>query len=148
MEEDGTHRIHMGGNGPHSGARNSSFGLATLDRNRFAGISPSTNGSAVVSKALTLTSSTIRVTLDVFDESSVYFEILNVSGVSLLTSKPLDSSVTDSALDFGDDNPLDPLVGSDISSSFHKRNFVLYTVEVRKLVVQHLTKLFRFIYFS
>ena len=130
MEEDGTHRIYyMGGNGPHSGSRNSSFGLATLDRNRFAGISPSTNGSAVVSKALTLTSNTSRVTLDIFDESCVYFEILNVSGASLLTSKPLDSSVTDSTLDFGD--VLDPLVGSTIYVRVHSASsdFVLYTVE-------------------
>ena len=32
---DGSHRLYfMGGNGPHNGARNSSFGLATLRPDR------------------------------------------------------------------------------------------------------------------
>merc|ERR1711970_927513 len=34
------HRVYyMGGNGPHSGTRNSSFALATLGTDRFAGLS-------------------------------------------------------------------------------------------------------------
>ena len=36
---------YMGGNGPHSGARNSSFGLATLRRDGYAAVRTSATTS-------------------------------------------------------------------------------------------------------
>ena len=64
MEEDGSTRLYyMGGNGPHSGARNSSFGLATLPPDRFAGLAASTAAHAV-SKPVLVTGKTLMLTLD------------------------------------------------------------------------------------
>jgi len=59
---DGMERVYyMGGNGPHSGERNSSFALATLRADGFAGVSGS--GSAT-SMPLKVTGDSLTVTVD------------------------------------------------------------------------------------
>lgn len=66
---DGSSRVYyMGGNGPHSGARNSSFALATLPADRFAGVVAgpgSAQIAAVTQRALNITGGQIIVTVDV-----------------------------------------------------------------------------------
>ena len=62
----------MGGNGPHSGARNSSFALATLPPDRFAGITAADvdadaglTMAEAVSRIITVGGSEMIVTLDI-----------------------------------------------------------------------------------
>ena len=52
----------MGGNGPHNGARNSSFGLATLGLDRFAGLAGT---GTLVTRAVIVTGKTLMLTADV-----------------------------------------------------------------------------------
>jgi hypothetical protein len=81
---DGTTRAYyMGGNGPHSGARNTSFALVTLGADRFAGVTDAEVGgvgtaggvltttvSSSLSKTVNVTGATMIVTLDVLGGGS------------------------------------------------------------------------------
>ena len=61
---DGSSRIYyMGGNGPHSGARNSSFAVATLPADRYAGLKGT--GEIKETKMITVTGSKMTITADV-----------------------------------------------------------------------------------
>ena len=70
---DGSARVYyMGGNGPHSGARNSSFALATLAPDRFAGVTSDaaagTKVSAVSTRAVNISARFMTVTVDIEDQ--------------------------------------------------------------------------------
>ena len=64
---DGTTRVYyMGGDGPHSGKRNSSFALATLLPDRFAGVAGAAGEAGTVSsRAVEITGATLVATVDV-----------------------------------------------------------------------------------
>ena len=121
----------MGGNGPHSGKRNSSFALATLPPDRFAGLSSSGNGAATaapLSKPVTVTGKTMIMTLDVSAGGSVAVTIVS-GGAPFATSTPLKANGTDAALTFSKD--LAPLVGKQVQLQLAVSNAVVYTVGFR-----------------
>ena len=86
---------YMGGNGPHSGARNSSFGLATLRKDGFAGLSAWTGHGSVTLLPLVVTGASLVVTAD-FNPSAGAQEEL---GVTLGTASRLFIGVVDGPRD-------------------------------------------------
>ena len=121
----------MGGNGPHSGKRNSSFALATLPPDRFAGLSGSGNGAATaapLSKPVTVSGKTMTMTLDVSAGGSVAVTVVS-GGASFATSTPLKANGTDAALTFSKD--LAPLVGKQVQLQLAVSDAVVYTVGFR-----------------
>ena len=107
----------MGGDGPHSGARNSSFGLATLGPDRFAGLVPFEANGQATSKLVNVTGKTLTVTLDVWpNEGNTAAVLISIVGMETnYTSKPLTVNGTDVEVEFGQAAAgLAPLVGREI----------------------------------
>ena len=94
---DGSARVYyMGGNGPHSGLRNSSFALATLRPDRFAGLGG--DAGTVTTRALLVTSASLIATVDVRrGGGSVVFGVVG-GGAALARSAPVMSNCTDCAI--------------------------------------------------
>jgi hypothetical protein len=127
---DGSSRIYfMGGNGPHSGYRNSSFGLATARPDRFAGISGS---GYSVTNALTVAGATLIFSADIL--ASDGFVTIGVvgRGTNLENATSLTHNATDHAAQF----PLEPdglksLVGKQVELSVTVHNAAVYTIGFR-----------------
>lgn len=124
---DGTSRLYyMGGNGPHSGARNSSFALATMDPDRFAGVVSSSGGSSssssrggdrlsedgvVSGRAVNVTGPRMTITLDVAPEGgSISLGIVG-GPANLARSLPITAGGTDVTVAFPGGATLDAVVG-------------------------------------
>ena len=86
---------YMGGNGPHSGARNSSFGLATLRKDGFAGLSAWTGHGSVTLLPLVVTGASLVVTADFNPSAGAQQEL----GVTLGTASRLFIGVVDGPRD-------------------------------------------------
>lgn len=119
-----------GGNGPHSGLRNSSFGVVTLAEDRFAGVAGSDN---VVTHNLTVASATLTVTVDIVkDGGSVTLGVVGHVKPSLGRSAAITKSGTDVVVTFpGALNGLADLVGSSVQLSLSLKDAVVYTVGFR-----------------
>ena len=117
----------MGGNGPHSGARNSSFALATLPPDRFAGMSSSDTVTAT-STPLNVTAATLIITLDVTTPGGAVTVIVD-DGNAALESTALTQSGTDVAVHFPEaPSGLAPLIGKHAPITVKVTNAVVYTV--------------------
>ena len=95
---------YMGGNGPHSGARNSSFALATLRPDGFAGVRG--NGT-FRTHSLVVTHATLIATADFMGKGSALRIGVVPDGsdeppmeLSLKSSKPLATNATDAPMQF------------------------------------------------
>jgi hypothetical protein len=115
MPEDGSVRVYyMGGNGPHSGPRNSSFALATMRPDGFASMAGS---GTVRTVALKCTGPTLVVTADVLEDGgSVRVGLAGASSKGLKPSDavPVTGSTTDHAVAFAAGKTLAGLVGQDV----------------------------------
>eukprot|EP00935_MAST-01C_sp_MAST-1C-sp1_P001623 g1623.t1 len=128
--EDGSSRLYfMGGNGPHSGARNSSFGLATARPDRFAGVSGS---GYSVTKPLTVTGATILLTADILAPGGSVTVGVVGQGAGLAQATPLAQNATDHAVRFPSaPSGLQPLVGKQVRLSITAKDAAVYTVGFR-----------------
>ena len=146
---DGSSRVYyMGGNGPHSGARNSSFALATLRPDRFAGLasaastgSESSSGGTMAaatsssgrSKAIKVSGKTMTITLDVHTPGSGAVTVtVSVMGFGsgngeALVSSPIKMTGTDTAVVFPGSG-LVPLVGKEVQLTLAVVGATVYTV--------------------
>ena len=123
---DGTTRLYyMGGNGPHSGKRNSSFALATLEPDRFAGVAPAGDGRgsggsgdagqqpawATATQSVTVTGATMIVTVDI--EGSADQVQMGIEGqAGFGASEPISrASTADSTTDVAVRFPGQPAAG-------------------------------------
>ena len=98
----GAERIYyMGGNGPHSGARNSSLGMATLRQDGYAGLA---GRGRVTLQPVLCTAELLTVTYDAPPGGgSLRIGLANESaavGLSLSHSIPLTGSATDASMHF------------------------------------------------
>jgi hypothetical protein len=114
---DGTARVYyMGGNGPHTGLRNESFGLATVAPDRFAGLGGA--GGQLTTRTVLVTGAELTLTLDVAAAagSSVTVGVVG-QGAALAASVPLTSSGTDARVTFAaaPSHPLAALVGQEVA---------------------------------
>ena len=136
---DGSSRLYyMGGDGPHSGERKSALGLATMDPDRFAGVTTlgakdlsnvfTPNITSVVSgRAVNVTGSHMTVTVDVDQGGSISIGI--AGGPSDLTrSVAIRTSGTDVRVEFPGGVTLDPVVGESYPLQLFLDRATLYTV--------------------
>jgi len=93
---------YMGGDGPHGSFRNTSFNLAKMRMDGFAGIAPTVRHepAQIFTKVLNCLGSDIMVTADVFDGGSVRAAILGANSEALPNrgiedSVPLRQTATD-----------------------------------------------------
>jgi hypothetical protein len=114
MKDDASVRLYyMGGNGPHSGPRNSSFALANLRPDGFVAVS----GSGIVRTVpIRCTAQTLVVTTDVEDGGSVRVGVAGVVGLGPSDATAVTGNVTDRAVAFPAAAPgaLGKLVGKDV----------------------------------
>merc|ERR1712139_553601 len=96
---------YMGGNGPHSGARDSAMGIATLRADGFAGL----HGTGDVStQLLKVTGGRMTITADVEHGGSV---VVGAKLDSTIWSKPIASNVTDAKVELD----VSALVGQEVA---------------------------------
>lgn len=120
MPRDGTARIYyMGGNGPHFGARNSSFGLATLAKDRFAGVQAQSPGASFTVQ-MDVTASYLAVTADVQAGGAV-----SCSGGGVVT-QPLTRSGTDTP--FPGEASFHHLLGTQVTFECTLAHSTVYTL--------------------
>lgn len=111
----------MGGNGPHSGQRNTSFALATLKPDGFAGVGGS-NGVTSTAPVL-VTAATMIVTADVLPGGSITISVIGAN----LNAPPITTNVTDHVIQFSGSG-LQPYVGKSVSFNFKVEDGVVYTL--------------------
>ena len=91
-------------NGPHSGARNSSFAMGTLRTDRFVGVhhdaSSEQRAADFTTIALNVTGSKLIVSLDTDANGSVAVGAVGVPGLSLADATPLSATTTDAVVEF------------------------------------------------
>jgi len=117
MDKDDNVRIYyMGGNGPHSGARNSSFALATMRPDGFVAI---TGSGTIVTIKMRCTASRLIFSADILDDGgSVRVGVVGVEGLSTDDAVPLTQNATNEAVTFRSGKTLEALVGGEISLEF------------------------------
>ena len=136
---DGSSRVYyMGGDGPHSGARNSSFALATLPADRFAGMTSARSAEAVrtgadtaaataVSRAINITGAQMLVTVDI--EPGGSFTIGVDGSADFHRSEPVTATGTDLRVEFkGHPAGLTPLIGQQHKLALTLHRATVYTV--------------------
>ncbi len=130
-DKEGVRVYYMGGNGPHSGARNTSFGLATLRTDGFAGLA----GSGTLSTLEVLcTGKTLVVTADLgqIEGAMLRLGAANVSGLMPIdNSFPLSTpgaAVTDAEVKFNDGKDFSDLVGKKVALQLEMSHATVYTV--------------------
>jgi hypothetical protein len=126
MPEDGTHRLYyMGGDGPHdngghdrSGAgRNTSFGLATLRADGFAGIAGT---GSTTTRSLRATGTAVTITVDMLGPDGAV--MVSVLGQDAATKGTVRSNVTNHAVCFK------LTVGDNVTLSLEIKDAIVYTV--------------------
>ena len=119
----------MGGNGPHSGDRNSSLGLATLRPDGYASLAGS---GVVVTRSVRCTGATLRVTADFAEGGSLQLGIADTPGAPAALrpakSTPLQQNATDVAVDFEGGADWSALVGQEVTLEVRLSDAMLYTV--------------------
>ena len=123
--DSGVHRIYyMGGNGPHNGDRNSSFGLATLGKDRFAGLAGTGSFST---RNVTVRGDSLVVTADVEEGGSVSVGLL-AQGLKPADAVAFKGSVTDAAVVFESGASLAPLQGQEVAVLVELDRATIYTI--------------------
>jgi len=133
MPEDGSVRVYyMGGNGPHSGPRNSSFALATMRPDGFVSM---TGSGTIRTVAIKCTGPTLIVTADVLENGgSVRVGLTGTSSKGLKPSDavPVTDSATDHAVAFAAGKTLAGLVGQNVVLELVLDRAAVFTVGFKK----------------
>ena len=118
---------YMGGDGPHSGTRNSSFGLATMRLDGFAGIKNSVKGSAAMMEtySIQITGKYMIITADVVGYVKVALEGIN--GFGLNDCDTITKDVTDIQVEWNGKKDISSLIGQSVKIQFELLDSVLYT---------------------
>jgi len=139
LDEDGLARVYyMGGNGPHSGTRNTSFGLATLPSvDRFAGV----GGTGTIKSTITVlvTGPTLTVTADslaygdatTLKGAAVTVATDNIVGLMVTDATPLSLSstnATDAPVTFAGVADFSDYVGKEVSIVVELVDALVYSV--------------------
>jgi len=122
---EGVRVYYIGGNGPHSGERNSSLGLATLGPDRYAGLSGS---GSVTTTELKCSGKALTVTADVSSGGSVRIGVAGVAGLSSADAVAITGNVTDQVVKFNGGKDLSGLIGKSVTITIELEKAVVYTV--------------------
>eukprot|EP00900_Chrysochromulina_parva_P003258 jgi/Chrpa1/12933/Chrysochromulina_OHIO_Genome00022119-RA len=121
---------YMGGNGPHSGARNSSLGLATLRRDGYASLMGS---GRVVTVPLTCTGPQLKVSVDMLPGAAAASFRVGLAAVpasdplSLAHALPVTMNVTDAAIRFHSGASFEKHVGATVALELELAEAAVYT---------------------
>ena len=123
----------MGGNGPHNGPRNSSFGLATLRTDGYAALCGT--GKLLTIRVL-VTAAQLTATADFPPGSNGSLKIGvapggKLPGLSVNDSVPLATNATDAPMRFAGDcggQTFESLVGTYVSLEVHAESTLLFTI--------------------
>lgn len=137
------HIYYFGGNGPHSGARNSSLGRATLREDGFAGVaSGGEQPASFYTVPLDVTGKTLLVTADVQPGGQVTIGVApgeaSIGGVpppeerlQVTRAIPVRGNVTRAAVRFERDADFGALVGSQVRLLAHLDRATVYAIGFR-----------------
>ena len=126
VELESEHRIYyMGGNGPHNGARNSSFGLATLGLDRFAGLAGT---GTVLTRELLVTGKTLMITADVGAGGSVKVGASDAAGLGPSDATPIAAAATRAAVAFVGGKDFGGYIGKTLAFTIELSDATVYTV--------------------
>ena len=112
---NGTERIYyFGGNGPHSGDRNSSLGLATLRQDGYAGVRADDKGGSFFTVPLKVTGATLVLTADVQPGGELRIGCEDCEGLHAVEAEPIKTNVTSAAVRFAVGADFAKLVGKEV----------------------------------
>ncbi len=120
----------MGGNGPHSGWRNSSLGLATLRQDGYASLAGS---GRVVTLPLMCTGTTLRVTVDMLPGAAAPSLKVGLAAVpasdplSLAQAVPVTKNATNFAVSFAGGASFEKHVGSTVKLELELAEAAVFT---------------------
>eukprot|EP00040_Diaphanoeca_grandis_P030608 m.181262 g.181262 ORF g.181262 m.181262 type:complete len:335 (+) comp32056_c0_seq8:340-1344(+) len=118
----GADLYYMGGNGPHSGNRNSSFALARLPGvDRFGGVG---QGSGTT-RLIKVTGNVMTITMDV--QSADAAVTISVASANI-KSDALKTNMTDGVVKWTTAQALEPLVGTNVSFTIDIDSATVYTI--------------------
>ena len=132
---DGVVRLYyFGGDGPHSGDRNSSFAMATMRMDGFAGLSNQRKGDKGTAQtfALAVRGKYLRVTADVdarAEDGSVKVGIEGQKGYALDDADAVKKNVTDFVVSWKGNADVGALMGQKVVLQFELNDATLYTFE-------------------
>ena len=116
---------------PHSGTRNSSFAMATIRMDGFAGIRNTNGQSGVVNTfELVIDGKYLCVTVDIDANSldgSVKVGLVGINGFEISDATAIDKNVTDSAVSWNNGNDLSSMMGQSVEIEFELNHAILYT---------------------
>ena len=122
---DGEERIYyMGGDGPHSGVRNSSFGVATLRADGYAGVR---GDGAFALRPVLCENATLLITADVRPGGSLRVGAA-VPGLGVDDAVPLEADATAAAAAYRGGASFAGLVGSSVALEVELVDATLYAV--------------------
>lgn len=128
---EGFERVYyMGGNGPHSGKRNSSLGLALLRRDGYASL---TGLGRVVTVPLVCTSPVLRVTVDLLPTAKNASFRVGLAGVgaadplSIDQAMPISSNATEQEVRFAGGATFEAYVGTAVTLQLELVDAAVYT---------------------
>jgi len=140
--------VFTGGNGPHSGSRNSSFALATLRTDGYAGLRPrGTPPGTFTTVSVPCTGAKLLLTADVFAKEhssikststaapsvehasvgSVSAGAVGIPGLEPQDSTPIQSNVTNSVVGFANGMDFAGLIGKQVTLQFVLDSAMVYT---------------------
>ena len=123
----------MGGNGPHSGARNSSLGLATLRADGYAALTADGptghDAGSVFTVPILCTGPTLLATVDVLPVGgSVQIGCIEDPDVDADKALPIQTNVTDAPVSFRGGGNFSSLVGKMVILELRLQRASVYTV--------------------
>ena len=124
---------YMGGNGPHSGARNSSLGLATLRADGYAALTADGptghDAGSVFTVPILCTGPTLLATVDVLPVGgSVQIGCIEDPDVDADKALPIQTNVTDAPVSFRGGGNFSSLVGKMVILELRLQRASVYTV--------------------
>eukprot|EP01084_Bolivina_argentea_P301213 519588_1 len=125
---------YMGGNGPHYGNRNSSFALATMRMDGFAGLTNSFKQSVgiVSSYQLNIDAKYLTVSCDVYQDNengSLRVGLLGIDGFEVGDCVHIQKNVTDYVVVWGNNDNLNQFIGKRVVIQFELIDAILYTFQ-------------------
>eukprot|EP01084_Bolivina_argentea_P075573 136989_1 len=122
---------YFGGNGPHDGARNSSFAMARIRMDGFAGVTnKNKNENAFIeSYTLVVSGEYLFVNIDVIGNMNGFARVglKNVEKFNVSDCRVINKNVTNSIVSWENGNSLNSLIGKSVNVQFELNNAVLYT---------------------
>jgi hypothetical protein len=128
----GVRVYYMGGNGPHSGARNSSFAMATVRTDGFVGVTSGAQQGHIITRSVNVTGATLYVSADVPLEGEVQIGAVGIPGLGMTACKALQGvgSVTDQQVGF-DGKDFSAFVGQMVQMELRITKATVFTLSFK-----------------